>query len=195
MEIKEVVLKSANPLEYGDEVVHCRVIQNVDINAYLDTIPGDREIIATKIAPISARTGVVGEEVHTVLYTYRNGKKYVLSEENSIVKERDMGDETKKPDIVVTNIQSTSNEQYVVKANKFAQMYAPNSDGTFTPNPDERLLSQVDEDIIIITAWGSEAVCLAGSYIVTYNADENDFNTIEQGAYESTYAASNAKTL
>lgn len=73
-------------------------------------------------------------------------------------------------------------------------MYTQNEDGTWTPNPDERLLTQVDEDVIIKTAWGSEAVCLKGSYIVTYNAEENDFNTLEQGAFESTYKKTATKT-
>ena len=49
---------------------------------------------------------------------------------------------------------------------------------SFTPIYDSRLLTQVDEDIIIITAWGP-AICLKGSYIVTYNANENDYNTLE----------------
>lgn len=38
-----------------------------------------------------------------------------------------------------------------------------------------------------MTAWGEQALCLKGSYIVTYNAIENDFNTLEKGALESTY--------
>ena len=43
-------------------------------------------------------------------------------------------------------------------------------------------------DFIITTSWGSKAVCLKGGYIVTYNAEENDFNSVEQGAKRSTYA-------
>ena len=38
-----------------------------------------------------------------------------------------------------------------------------------------------------MTSWVAPAVCLAGSYIVTYNAEENDYNTLEQGAFNSTY--------
>ena len=38
-----------------------------------------------------------------------------------------------------------------------------------------------------MTLWGSEAICLKGSYIVVYNASENDYNTLERGARESTY--------
>ena len=38
-----------------------------------------------------------------------------------------------------------------------------------------------------MTLWGEPALCLAGSYIVTYNADERDYNTVEKAAFESTY--------
>lgn len=191
--MKEIVLKSCRPEEYGDEVVTCRVIENADINAYLATIPEEKRVRATKVAPVEAKPGKVGEVIHTVLLTERDGKTYIIHEEDGTVGEREI-DGQMYPDMVVTNVHSTSNEQYVVKANKFVNMYVPNEDGTFTPQPDERELVQVDEDIIIMTAWGSEAVCLKGSYIVIYNAEENDFNTIEQGAMKSTYKVSTSKT-
>lgn len=190
--MKEIVLKSAKPEEYGDEVVTCRVIERADINAYLAAIPEERKICATKVAPVEAKPGQVGEEVHTVLLTERNGKTYILSEEDNVVRQREVEGQMCN-DIIVTNVNSTSNERYVVKADKFLRMYVPNEDGTFTPQPEERELVQVDEDIIIKTSWGSDAVCLKGSYIVIYNAEENDFNTIEQGAMKSTYRVSTPK--
>lgn len=184
--MKEIVLKSCRPEEYGDEVVSCKVIKNADINAYLETIPEERRITATKIAAVEAKPGHVGDIIHTVLLTEREGKIYILSEEDTTVGEREVEGEM-IPDIIITNINSTSNESYVVKSNGFFDMYTPNEDGTWTPVPDEREMYQVDEDIIIETAWESEAVCLRGSYIVVYNAEENDFNTVEQGAKSSTY--------
>lgn len=90
-------------------------------------------------------------------------------------------------DIVVTNVNSIFNEQYIVKTNKFSRMYELNDDGTFTLVPDFRKLTGVSEDIIIMTAWGAPTVCLDGSYIVTYDASSNDFNTIEQDVFNSTY--------
>lgn len=93
--------------------------------------------------------------------------------------------------IVVTNVSSTSNEQYIIKTKKFASSYYPSTESskqpTFIPVIDSRLLTQVDENIIIETLW-SEAVCLKGSFIVTYNSDENDYNTLEYGAFLSTYS-------
>lgn len=51
-------------------------------------------------------------------------------------------------DIVVTNVNSIFNEQYIVKTNKFSRMYELNDDGTFTLVPDFRKLTRVSEDII-----------------------------------------------
>lgn len=100
-------------------------------------------------------------------------------------------------DVVVTNYHSTSNEEYVVKHQKFMSTYEFVEDDRtpvhsrglaprFMPKYDSRLLTQVDENVIIMTSWGAPAVCLAGSYIVTYNTDTNDYNIIERGAFEST---------
>lgn len=189
---KKIVLKSIKPEEYGDVEVTCRVIENADINAYLATIPEEKKYRATKVAPVEARPGVVGEVVHTVLLTERDGKVYIIHEEDGVVGEREI-DGVKYPDMVITNVHSTSNEQYVVRADKFLRMYIPNEDGTFTPVADERDFATVDEDVIIKTAWGSEAVCLIGSSIVTYSTEDNDFNTIEQGAMKSTYKVTSSK--
>ena len=179
---KEIQLKSAHPEEYPDITVNCKVIPNEEIKEYVDSIPEENKQVANKVAPVAAREGKEGEVISTFIKCHVDGKEYILGEEQTEVKNRDG-----KNDIVVTNINSTSDESYVVKANKFNETYTPNQDGTFTPVPEERELTKVDENVIIITAWGSEAICLKGSYIVTYNAEENDFNTLEEGAYNATY--------
>ncbi len=181
---EEIILKSTHPEEYSDLTVECRVIPNDKIGEYLDTISEEKKFYAYKKGSVKARVGKVGEKVKTTLKTIVDGKEYILSEEENIVKERDG-----HADIVVTNVSSTSNEQYIVKNSKFIETYSPTNDEIigWTPVYDSRMLTQVDENIIIMTAWGAPAVCLAGSYIVTYNADENDYNTLEQGAFNSTY--------
>ena len=101
-----------------------------------------------------------------------------------------------KYDVVITNDRSTSNEEYVVKMAKFADTYTADensSEKRYIPTYDSRLLTQVDENVMITTAWGSLALCLAGSYIVTYDASSNDYNTIEKGAFESTYTREEQK--
>ena len=91
-----------------------KVIENADVNAYLATIPEERRHLATKVAPVEARRGEVGEVIHTVLLTERNGKTYIIHEEDGTVREREI-DGQKVADVVVTNVHSTSNEEYVVK--------------------------------------------------------------------------------
>jgi hypothetical protein len=101
--------------------------------------------------------------------------------------------------VIVRNLESDSTEQYVVKQSKFRQDYVPYALGTkvrqcscgssarYVPVSESRLLTQVDENIVIMTSWGQPAICLAGSYIVTYDAESNDYNTLEQSAFNTTY--------
>ena len=199
---EKVILKSTNPEEYEDLVIECRVILNDKIGEYLDGIPGERKFWGYKTAPVIARPGKVGESIETVLKTVVDGKEYILSEEKGTVRERSyskkvlVDDNVEERqvielDYVITNINSTSNEQYITKAEQVQNTYeliGQTEQGyVLQPKYESRLLTQVDENIIIMTAWGSKAICLKGSYIVTYNAEANDYNTLEQGAFESTY--------
>lgn len=187
---EKVVLKSTHPEVYGDLEVECRVIENTDISSYLESLPSENKFVAYKHAPISARQGVLGERVKTVLKTMVDGREYILHEEENTVKDRDG-----LVDIVVTNINSTSNEQYVVKNAKFFETYVLPSEGTsennygtgWVPVYDPREFTLVDENVIIVTSWGEKVVCLKGSYIVTYNAMENDYNAVERDSFLLTY--------
>ena len=214
---EKIILKSVHPSEYPDLVVECRVIPNDKIGEYLATIPEERKFYAYKSEPVMARRGKVGEVIKTTLKTIVDGKEYILSEEENIVKERTytkketlsdgtvVEEEVTEPDVVVENHHSTLNEQYVIKHQKFISTYYSAgeevvvrgrfcvSKPVFAPKYDSRLLTEVDENVIIMTLWGAHAVCLAGSYIVTYNAEENDYNTIERGAFEFTYVKEQTK--
>ena len=194
---EKIILKSTNKEEYGDLEIECRVIENGKIKEYLESIPEERKAVAYKDGAVIARKGVEGEEIKTTLITNIDGKTYILHEEEGTVKKNKLkvktpeGEEIKSNDIVVTNISSTSNEQYIVKAQKFIDTYVlidlTEQGLKYVPKYDPRVVTKIDENIIIITAWGSKAVCLKGSYIVTYNEEENDYNTIEEGAFKSTY--------
>lgn len=200
---ENVVLKSANPAQYGDLVIECRVIRNCEITEYLTNIPETRKFVAYKSGKILARKGNVGERVKTVLITNVDGRDYVLSEEEGTVKKRTYqsnGEEISEADYVVTNVSSTSNEEYIVPAAKIDPTspkttydIVETNGGTLTciPKYDPRVLTEVDENVIIETAWGSKAVCLKGGFIVTYDADTNDYNVLERGAFESTYVVDN----
>ncbi len=180
---EKIILKSVHPEQYPDLTIECTVIPNEEVGEYVSSIPDESKFTAYKNGKVTARTGIPGERIKTTLKTFVDGKEYILSEEENEVKDR--GEEG--IDIVVTNISSNSKEQYVVKRKKFMATYIPGENGEYIPAYDPRELAQVDESVIITTAWGSEAVCLKGSYIVTYNASENDYNTIEQEAFNSTY--------
>lgn len=195
---QKIILKSTHLEEYPDLEVECKVIPNNQIGNYLATIPAENKFYAYKSAPVKARKGTVGETIHTTLKTMVDGKEYILQEETGVVKTRTYtkdGETITAPDVVVTNYASTSNEEYVVKHEKFMKTYIPTKEDEYVPAYDSRLLTQVDENIIIMTAWGAPAVCLAGSYIVTYNEADNDYNTIEKGAFNSTYTREETKTL
>ena len=195
---EKIILKSAHPEEYPDLEIVCRVIPNEEIGTYVEEITqnGAESFYAYKSAPVLARSGEVGEVIKTQLVTFVDGREYILSEEENVVKQRTVktaeGEATMN-DIVVTNHNSTSNEEYIVKAEKFLKTYKYigskrlDHKDVFEPVYDSRLLTQVPENVIIMTSWGAPAVCLAGSYIVTYDSASNDYNTIEKGAFDSTY--------
>ena len=191
---EKIILKSVCPEKYGDLEIECRVIENDKIGEYLESISESQKFVAYKTGQVIARRGMLGENVKTVLKTVVDGKEYVLSEEEGTVRERTYtkdGQTITGLDFVVTNISSTSNEQYIVKEERIGSTYdyvEQTENGILlTPKYDPRTFVQVNENIIIVTAWGSKAVCLAGSYIVTYNALENDYNTVEAAAFNSTY--------
>ncbi len=187
--MRKVTLKSAHPELYGDLIIECRELLSAEeLTKYLASIPESEKFLAHKEAPVIARRGIPGEEIHTILKVIIDGKEYILSEETSKVKVRKQPDGSSEPDIVITNINSTSNEQYVVSFEKFQRMYRANPDGTFTPIDKSRLLTRVRENIMFLTSWGAEAICLSGSFVVTYDASTGEYNTIEQGAFRATYA-------
>ena len=186
---EKIILKSANPEEYGDLELECRVIENDQIGEYLSTIPEERKSLSYKAGHVHARRGIPGEVITTTLYVTIDGKKYILTEETATVKERDG-----EADWVITNTSSTSNEQYVVKHAKFTKTYELAGDAAvtqygveFVPAYDPRLLTKLDENVIIITSWGAKAVGLKGGNIVTYNALENDYNVLDEEAELYTY--------
>lgn len=196
---EKIVLKSARPDEYPDLEVECRVIPEGGITEYLESLESTTVVQAFKTGVVQARVGEEGEKVVTTLKTVVDGRTYILSEEDNVVKRREMktpdGETVLANDVVVTNVSSTSNEQYVVRAEKFRDTYTPveGVEGAYEPVPEVRTLTQVPENVIFLTSWGAPAVCLAGSYIVAYNAAKDDYNTIEAGAFESTYQVVSSK--
>ena len=186
---EKIILKSAHPEEYPDLEIECRFIPNKEIGKYLSNIPESEKFYAYKSGKVSARRGVEGEKIKTALKTVIDGKEYILAEEENTVKNREG-----VLDVVVTNISSTSNEQYVVRGEKFKKTYTPiEGEAFFLPVPESRQLTRVSENVIIMTLWEEPVLCLKGSYIVTYSAEESDYNALEKEAYELTYTKEEQK--
>lgn len=184
-------LTSTNPGEYPDLVVECRVIKNSDISDYIKSIPEERKFKAYKSAKVKARVGKLGEEIITEVRTEVDGREYILSEIKSTVKEEEFKTSNgieKRVGFIVKNVDSTSSEEYIVKPSVFARTYIlDETTNSYLPVYDSRQFAQVDENIKFETSWGDFVVCLKGSYIVTYNAEENDYNAVEKSAFEKTY--------
>ncbi|MBR3199225.1 MAG: hypothetical protein IKG27_04345 [Bacilli bacterium] len=180
---QEKILKSTHPEQYPDLVVKCRVIKSDEVKDYVSSIPEEDKCTVYKSAPVMARPGIVGEEITTVLKVVYEGKEYILDESFNKVKEAEMPDGSKRPGVVVTNISSPSQEEYVVGGDKFEKLYTANMDGTFSPVPDNRLAAKLSEDVIVVKSWGS-IIGLKGSYLV-------NGNPVEAEAFENTYSIVN----
>ena len=196
---KKVILTSTNPSEYPDLVVECKVVKNSEISEYINSIPEERKFNAYKSTPVQARVGKLGEKVVSVLKTIVDGREYILTEETGTVKEEEIKTShgvEKRVGFVVKNINSTSDEEYVVKPSTFARTYELDKETmTYIPVYDSRKFAQVDENIMFETAWGTWVICLKGSYIVTYDASTNDYNAVEKDAFRKTYTKEETKKL
>lgn len=183
--------------------IECLFIPNGEINYYIANIPEEDKSIGYKSAPVLARVGEVGELVVSRIERTFDGKAYYFNEESAVVKSRPYGN-GEMPDMVVRNTASSS-EEYVVKRSKFDTIYEDAGEDlifegrnvwvSYIPVPEERELTRVPENVMIETAWGSTALVLAGGFIVTYNAEESDFNVLDEEAYKATYTRVKEKAL
>ena len=62
---EKIILKSANPEQYGDLIIECIVIENDKIGDYLETIPESKKIVGYKTGMVIAQKGQVGEKIVT----------------------------------------------------------------------------------------------------------------------------------
>ena len=200
MEKRKVTIKSAHPELYPDMEIECLFIPNGEINDYLASIPEEERSVGYKSAPVLARVGEVGEVVVSRIERTIDGRVYYFNEETATVKSRPYGN-GERPDMVVKNVAS-SGEVYVVRREKFKTIYEEYGDGidfdgwySYIPVPEERDLTRVPENVMIETAWGATALVLAGGFIVTYNAEQNDFNVLDEEAYKATYTPVKGKKL
>lgn len=165
MEVKNIQKYVADKLKYDEE----------EIGLY------------KKYARVSARPGVAGEKIATIL---RDGHAEVDPEHPEIVSEGDW---------VVTN---PSGEQYKVSGAKFVKRYdveaGVGADGKYAPKGPAITAMQIHEDITIYVPWGGDGSLIpqhlrAGSYLNI--TDTNDIYGIAEQEFYETYAPCNIKGI
>lgn len=147
-----------------------------DIRGYVENALKNGEITAgtyRKKAEITARKGVVGEEIVTVMV---DG----LVETKNVVKK----DENGNTGWVVTN---PSGEKYIVEDAVFSDKYEPieGADGKFRPKGKPVTAGKISESISFIAPWGETMNVVSGGYLVFTSMD--DIYAIQEKEFFDTY--------
>jgi hypothetical protein len=82
-------------------------------------------------------------------------------------------------------------EQYPVSAEKFAELYDDNGDGTATPKQIHKHAKLADHDGVVHASWGDLAYKSGEDYIVRHGA--NDYGVVKKDIFAQTYDTSNVK--
>lgn len=174
MEKKKLTLTSLNKEEYPDKEVECVVIK--DMKAYVQYLleNGAKIRYAQKTASVSARVGVIGEEVDTRPRVERDGHVYVIGETTGEVKV--------EGSMIVKN---PDGEEYIVKPDKFASKYRATSEkGVYKPTDGPIKYVKIDQDIAFTASWG-EMYGAEGAVLNISNLD--DVYAIQNEAFSKTY--------
>ena len=174
MEKKKLILTSLNKEEYPDKEVECVVVK--DMKAYVQYLleNGAKIRYAQKTASVSARVGVVGEEVDTRPRVERDGHVYVIGETTGEVKV--------EGSMIVKN---PDGEEYIVKPEKFESKYRPTSEkGVYKPTDGPIKYIVLEQDIAFTASWG-EMYGAEGAVLNISNLD--DVYAIQNEAFSKTY--------
>lgn len=134
------------------------------------TIKPDKYVKSTTI---TARKGVVGEKISTIM---SNG---VHETDNSVSKDKEGN-----VDWVVTNI---TGEQYVMKDAVFNEKYEPveNSCNVFRPKGKPIVAGKINENISFVAPWGENINLVSGGYLVF--TDMDDIYGVQEEEFMKTY--------
>ena len=126
-----------------------------------------------KTAHITARPGVEGEEIITVM---ANG----LLETKNTVKKDSMGN----PGWVVTN---PAGEQYIVEDSVFKNKYEkiPGTENGYSPKGNPITAGKVSENICFTAPWGEMINLVSGGFLVFTSMD--DIYAIQKDEFGQTY--------
>lgn len=131
---------------------------------------GAKPVYYAKTARISARPGVPGEKIVTML---ANGHQ----ETTNVVKDGDM---------VATN---PGGEQYIISAETFKKKYEidPNNPKVFRPKGGAQQFLRLTEDIDFKAPWGEDMHMKKGDFINITDRDKGDIYGIAQKEFFETY--------
>ena len=175
METRKIVLTSLDKEKYPDKEIECVFIE--DMQQYVQYLleNGAKVGYAQKKATVTARVGIVGEEVDTRPRVERDGKTYVIGETKGKVKV--------EGSMVVKN---PDGEEYIVKPDKFESKYRETEEkGVYKPTDGPIKYVVADRDIAYIAPWGEPMFVLEGGILNISNLD--DVYGIQNSAFEKTY--------
>lgn len=130
---------------------------------------------AQKTSLVSARPGIVGEEVDTRPRVERDGRVYVIGETKGKVKV--------EGSMVVVN---PDGEEYIVKPEAFAKKYKPTAEeGVYEPIAEPISYVRIAEDIAFEAPWGGDMFGVKGAALNV--SDLDDIYAIQNAAFDKTY--------
>ena len=150
------------------------MVKVADIKSYVQEKleAGQKPQLYAKTARITAREGIVGEEIVTKM---KNG----LEETRNVVKEQG--------DMVATN---PSGEQYIIDAKTFAKKYEvdPANPKQYRPKGGAQEFLFLKEDVQFTAPWGEEMDIKAGGVLNISGRDSGDIYGIQRKEFNETYA-------
>lgn len=145
-----------------------------DIKAYVQEKldAGQKPQLYAKTARITAREGVVGEEIVTKMADGHQETKNVVKE---------------KGDMVATN---PNGEQYIIDAKTFAKKYEidPANPKQYRPKGGAQEFLFLKEDVQFTAPWGEEMDIKAGGVLNISGRDSGDIYGIQRKEFNETYA-------
>ena len=182
--IETVTFKSADPKEYPDKEVICRVVPKEALEDYLKNIPESEKFYARRRGSLYVRYGVPGEIINTSLVTFIDGKKYIYFQKSKKINSDEVH--------VAKNNTSVSKETFIIDSAVLYIEYHTTGINIETKETlhisefKSSLVTRLPEDIIIKNEDGIFMVCPKGSYIIPV-AGEGNYDYVSQADFDATY--------
>lgn len=177
--VKKLKLISLDPSKYPDIEIDCHVVE--DMKGYAEKLierqkeKGITPKKAVKTSLVTARLGVVGEQVDTRPRVERDGKIYAIGETKGVVKV--------EGSMIVKN---PDGEEYIVKPEAFNKKYAATErPGVYKPIAQPITYVTLPHDIAFKAPWGEDMYGVKGGVINVSSME--DIYAIQNEAFQKTY--------